>query len=136
MPDIPKPGLLVPDHRVVSIDEAKQEEALGRRRQPERKSDLLTRRDAEDMLKAFAGRTAVEMAQRVHADIIGQTQKYLQDMELALQAHIDNEIFKRSWWGRTRTLLIRLGAKPKAPQLEEPEDEIVEEEKEAGANGE
>lgn len=131
MADTPK-RLVVPGSRVVSIDEAKRDEA--KRRTPERAGDLLTRRDAEDMMKEFAARMSVSMSERIHADLVQQSQAFLQEMEMALQAHIDNEIFRRSWYGRFRALLIRLGAKPKGPKLVEPEDEIVEEE-EAPTNG-
>jgi hypothetical protein len=140
-----RPNLLVPDDRIVSIDEARTEQER-KRRPPGKDGDFITRREYtneiaktvadlnEQLARGIAG-GLLATGQRMYSQWSAESGAFLEAMEVDIEARIvariENERRERSWRRRGRRLLARLGWKEQAPALveevaAEPEDELVE----------
>lgn len=117
--------LLVPDNRVVSLDEARKEKEAPRRRRTGvgRENDLMYRSDVEELVKAGVGGGMVALGSKVYEQMSGEIAEYIDGMEERLWQRMQTEMYRRSVRGRLRGLLIRLGAVPRA-QLERTVDAV------------
>lgn len=124
-----RPDLLVPDHRVVSIEEARSAP-----RKTGKPNDLVSRGDFEkwtaelvsglnEQLKAAIAKGVVAMSGKAYEQWSGESAAFLEAMERDIEARIlarlENERRARSLRGRVRALLARW-RKPTVPTLVAP----------------
>lgn len=116
------PRIVQRDPNILSLEDARDVQEGKRQHRPVGKAgDLITRQELYETVKAGQAKAAVAVGQKMYDQISGEMAVYLQQMEVdiaeALWRRIENDRRRRSLYGRFRTLLIRLGAKPKQPEL-------------------
>lgn len=139
-------NLLVPDHRVikpdtrlavpatigettrtdspiVALDDVREAKNMSAKER-----EQLNERVTKGWAKETFGKLAIELGQKMYDQFSEETAAHLEQMEHDIErriywgivARLENERKARSWYGRFRTLLLRLGAKEKPLELKHP----------------
>jgi hypothetical protein len=110
MSDTDDKSLYLPSRKVISLDDERELSEKKKARPPGSKgSDFVTRDWA---LETF-GKASVNIGQQMYDQVSGELADHLEQMELRLLHGIRAEIERRSFRGRLRMFLMRMGAKPK-----------------------
>jgi hypothetical protein len=127
------PALLVPDHRVVSIEEARAEKT--KPRGIGRGSDWMTRADFDkdmertlhslnEQMRIGIARGVIATGEKLHTQWSEETAEFLEamerDIESRILARIRNERRERSWVYRARRWMARARGTTTAPALAPP----------------
>lgn len=113
MTDERKPDLLVPDRSIVSLEQAKRE--LLEKKEPLGTSSsdgFVTKKEMLKIIDRIGGGisdAAVAVGQKVFDQITDETSGMLAQMEHTLRQEFQAELYRRSFAGRWRALLVWLG---------------------------